>query len=131
MSKDTSVDDLTYEWPQNILKYETRFWGGLTMVNMMAMAMPFMGAMMLLDQMGKPVLGLVAGAFAAATGLMVTKPFEGMGGVSLPVYIWRRVIGGRQNPIIEMPLIMPMEAREQFIVETWDGDVIMEVGGDD
>jgi hypothetical protein len=28
-----------------------------------------------------------------------------------------------------MPLIMPVEADEHFVVETWEGDVLMEIGG--
>ena len=39
-----NIDDLSYQWPPNILSYETRFWAGLTITNMMAMALPFMAA---------------------------------------------------------------------------------------
>ncbi len=124
------VDELTYEWPSNILKYETKFWAGLTITHMLAMALPFLLITLIFNQTGHPAIGAVLGVVGALAGLLVTRPFEKFGGMSLPVYLTRRFVDARQRPIIEMPMIMPSTGDEQIIIETWDGEAVMELGGD-
>lgn len=126
---DDSVDELTYEWPRNILRYETKFWGGLTITNLFAMAIPFMTLTFAFSKGEHQVMGMVLGLVAALIGLLMTKRFETLGGLILPVYLYRLTSVRQKKPRVEMPLIMPL-GTEQFIIETWEGETLMELGGD-
>ncbi len=124
-----NVDDLSYQWPANVLEYDVKFWGGLTVTNMLAAAGPFMAGMMVGQSMGNSMIGIILGALGGTVGFLITRPFEGLTNLALPVYIYRRLLARWQRPNIEMPLIMP-GGDEQLIFADWDGEDLIEIRSD-
>ena len=127
--KENDVDNLSYQWPANVLEYEARFWGGFTLTNMLAAAGPFMAGIMIGQNSGSPILGLVLGAIGGVLGLLITRPFAALTGLSLPVYLYRRSLARWRQPVIEMPLIMP-GGDQQLAFEDWDGAGLIKIEND-
>ena len=123
-----SVDDLRYDWPPNILSYETRFWGGLTLPDMMGAAVP----VMLVLSRAQGVGGLVLAVLAGVVGFLVVKKWPGLDNRNLPGYLVARVIHRIQKPRVEMPLIMPRGGRKTKVtVRDWSGNVVARMRGDE
>jgi len=118
-----SVDDLRYEWPDNILGYETKLWGGLTLQEMLAAIAPFMVCIFVM----KGWFGFVAGIVGGLGVLASVKKLDALGSRSVVVYLLARLLYTRQSQVIELPLIMPV-GNEALVVETWAGETIMTVG---
>ena len=118
-----SVDDLRYEWPDNILGYETKLWGGLTLQEMLAAIAPFMVCIFVM----KGWFGFVAGIVGGLGVLASVKKLDALGSRSVAVYLLARLLYTRQSQVIELPLIMPV-GNEALVVETWAGETIMTVG---
>ncbi len=127
--KDNNVDNLSYQWPANVLEYETRFWGGFTITNMLAAAGPFMAGIMIGQNYGSPIVGLICGIIGGAIGLLISKPFAGLTGLSLPVYLYRRLLARWKKPAIEMPFIMP-GGDDSLAFEDWDGAGMIRIEND-
>lgn len=118
-----SVDDLSYEWPPDVLHYETRYFLGLTMSELLIVSLP---AVLL-----TPFAGIAAGAVCALAGLLLVKRFEAFGGRSLPLYLiaWLRHARQRET-IIRLPLILP-PGEGGLIITTWEGKEVMRIGGEE
>jgi hypothetical protein len=123
-----TVDDLKYGWPENILAYETRFWMGLTLNDMLAAVLPFVLVIALLPS---GVFTLVLGAVAGLTGLLAVKKFDRFGGRGLVTYAIARIIHAYRRPAVELPLIIPRSGFEQVSIQTWGGDELVAMGGGD
>lgn len=124
MSEAKRPDELRYDLPQNILLYEQRFWGGLTLPEMFAGVFPFMGGIMLIQGVG----GMIAGAIGALLGFLAMKKFERFGGRSLVGYLIARWLHRRRKPSIKMRRIFPA-GHGQVIILGEDGETKMEIGG--
>ena len=116
-----SVDDLSYEWPPGILHYETRYLLGLTMNELLIVAIPALGLLLL--------AGIPAGVLSALTGLLLVKRFEALGGRSLPLYLIARLRHARRRDAVRLPLILPPGAGE-LVIATWEGEEMMRIGGE-
>jgi hypothetical protein len=124
--KPQTVDDLQYQFPPNILTYETRFMAGLTMTDMLAAALPFVGVVMMLQS----IVGMVLGVLAGVAGLLAVKKFERLGNRNLPSYLLARLIHHFRHPEVELPLIVPRGSGATVSLQTWDGDELVSLGGD-
>ena len=118
-----SVDDLRYEWPDNVLGYETKMWGGLTLQEMLAAIAPFMLCVFVV----KSLTGLLLGAVCGLGALMSVKKLDALGNRSVVVYLFARVVYNAKRAVIELPLIMPV-GNEALVVESWAGETLMTVG---
>ncbi len=116
-----SVDDLSYELPLDVLHYETRYFLGLTMNELLIVSVPAIGLMLL--------AGIPAGVLTALTGLLLAKRFEALGGRSLPVYLVARLRHIRRRDTVVMPLILPSGGGE-VVFTTWEGEEIMRIGSE-
>jgi hypothetical protein len=120
-----AVDDLRYEWPENVLGYEVRYWGGLTLTDMIAGLLPFVLTMMLLPA---SVLGLVVGAVAGLAGLVSVKKFDRFGRRSVITYAFARIAHARSAQSVELPIIIPRSGFEEVSVRTWGGEQLLSMG---
>jgi hypothetical protein len=130
MTKDEelTVDDLRYEWPENILTYETRFWMGLTLNDLLAAVLPFILAIAVLPP---GIFGLILGAVAGLCGLLAVKKFDRFGGRGLVTYLIARAMHAYRQPAVELPVILPRSAYEQVTIQTWGGEELVSMGGGD
>ncbi len=126
MSDEGTVEALRYDWPQNVLEYETRFWGGLTLADMMGAALPAILAITMVDGLG----GIVLAGVAGIAGFLVVKKWDGLGNRSFPLYLAARAANKLQGRRIEMPVIIAGYGASQFTVRSWDGTEIAKVSGD-
>ena len=115
-----SVDDLSYDWPPDVLHYETRYFLGLTINELLILALP---ALLLTILVGIP-----AGAVAALLGLLALKRFEAFGGRSLPLYLFARLRHARRRETVMLPLILP-RGEGELVITTWDDEEMMRIGG--
>ena len=118
-----SVDDLRYEWPDNVLGYETKMWGGLTLQEMLAAIAPFMVCVFVF----RGLAGIILGAICGLGALMSVKKLDALGNRSVVVYLFARVVYNARRAVIELPLIMPV-GNEALVVESWKGETLMTVG---
>ncbi len=126
-----SVDDLRYAMPQNVLSYETKFWGGLTLFDMIAIAIPFI-AISAVTRGSMKIGGLILAALGSLVGFLVVRKWEGLGHRSLISYLVARVVHSIQQPVVEMPLIIPRSVgQERVTLRTWSGDTLLTIGGGD
>ena len=113
-----NVSDLHHEWPADFLHHDTRYLFGLTINELMIVALPTMGAL--------AGAGLAAGLVTGAAMLLAMIRFAGLGDRALLPYLTLRVLGWlRPNPV-KMPLIMPTGAGE-VVVQDWDGLELMRI----
>jgi hypothetical protein len=120
-----TVDDLKYQWPENVLAYETRFFMGLTLNDMLAAVVPFILAVTLLPP---GIAGLVLGAVAGLVGLLAVKKFDRFGGRGLVAYGIARALHAYRSPAVELPVILPRSSVEHVVVETWGGEELLTMG---
>ena len=118
-----SVDDLRYEWLDNVLGYETKMWGGLTLQEMLAAIAPFMLCVFVVKSLAGIILGVICGLGA----LMSVTKLDALGNRSVVVYLFARVAYNAKRAVIELPLIMPV-GNEALVVESWEGETLMTVG---
>lgn len=122
-----TVDDLKYEWPENILDYETKFMMGLTMNDLLGAVLPFI----MVTALGPSgPMTLVLAAVAGLLGLLSIKKFDGLGGRGLIVYGIVRLIHAYRKPTVDLPIILPRSGYEAVDVQTWGGDTLMSMGGE-
>ena len=119
MERPQTVDDLSHEWPPDVLRYESRYFLGLTLNEMLLIAIPGVG-LLLTGGLALGVLGFV-GAFLSV------KKFEALGGRRFPVYVAARLLHARRNRVLTLPLIMPAGG-EAVIMTTWDGTEMLRIG---
>ncbi len=117
-----SVDDLRYDWPVDVLHYESRMFLGLSMQEGVGVAAV---AGLILMQTSSLPLGLGA----AVIGYLLVKRFEGLGDRNLPAYLVDRLTYAARSHEVTLPVILPGGGQESVVITDLDGGLIAEVGG--
>jgi hypothetical protein len=115
-----SVDDLQYEWPPNVLRYEQRFLFSLTVTDLLVVA-----ASMILPMMIHVVLGMLGGL----AGLLMVKRFEGLGDRRLPEYVLARLRHRINHPTVTLPRILPT-GKGSYEITDLEGHILASFGSD-
>ena len=115
-----SVDNLQYEWPPNVLRYEQRFLFGLTVTDLLVIA-----GGMLLPMAIHVVLGLLGGL----AGLLLVKRFEGLGERRLPEYLLVRLRHRVNHRSVTLPRLLP-SGKGGYEITDLDGHVLASFGSD-
>ena len=113
-----SVDDLQYDWPPNVLRYEQRFLFGLTVTDLLVVA-----GCMILPMMVHVLLGLIGGL----AGLLMVKRFDGLGDRRLPEYLLARLRHRFNRHPITLPHILPA-GTGSFDITDLDGNLLARFG---
>lgn len=123
MSSDPmQVDDLQYDWPVNILTYESRMFLGLSLQELLIVALP---AVMILMVMGN----LILGGIAALLSFLLVRKFEGLGDRNLIFYALARVQHNAQKENrVALPMILPGGQQDAFVITDLDGEEVMRIG---
>jgi len=120
--KNPTTSDLQYDWPTNVLEYETRFILGLSVTELIIIAM--LG-------FGLGTVNAILGIVSALAGFLIVKRYEGLGDRNLVNYGLARLqyamLSGKE---VRLPLIYPVGDSEemQYTIEDIDGNVVYEVG---
>ena len=123
MSEPMKVDDLQYDWPKNILAYESRGFLGLSLQELLIVALP---AVMVSAFLGNLVLGMVV----AVISFLLVRKFEGLGDRNLIAYLLARLQHlAQKEHQVNLPLILPAGQQEDFVITDLDGEEVMRVGG--
>lgn len=115
-----SVDDLQYDWPPNIVNYDTRYFAGLTINDLMGAIAGFLLAM-LVNFWLSPVGGIL--------GLLLVKPFEAFGDCRLPQYLWAIILHRLHPKTVTLPRILPTTSSSYQITYA-DGTFLAEIDGE-
>lgn len=102
MAQNNSGDmsELHYNIPADILRFETKYIMGLTFIELALIALPAIGAMM--------IIGVLAGILTAVFAFAIVRRVEAYGGRSAPIYFWQWLLHSRRkNHQVAMPLLMP------------------------
>ena len=113
-----SVDDLQYDWPPNVLRYEQRFLFGLTVTDLLVIA-----GCMIIPMMLHVVVGLLGGL----VGLLLVKRFDGLGERRLPEYLLARLRHRCDRRPVTLPRILPA-GKGSFEITDLDGNVLARFG---
>jgi hypothetical protein len=113
-----SVDDIQYDWPPNVLRYEQRFLFGLTVTDLLVVA-----GCMILPMMVHVLLGLIGGL----AGLLLVKRFDGLGDRKLPEYLLARLRHRFNRHPITLPHILPA-GTGSFDITDLDGNLLARFG---
>ena len=124
MSNDSGLNQLTYEWPPNLTEYEAKIFLGLTTGEAIAGSLAFLIPIATLQN----TAGFVVAIISAAVVLLSIKKFDRFGNRSLPVYFFARWLEGRQQPEVELPLILGPSS-SYVELENWEGETIMVMEG--
>ena len=115
-----SVDDLQYDWPPNVLRYEQRFLFGLTVTDLLVIAV-----CMILLMMVHILLGLLGGV----VGLLLVKHFDGLGDRRLPEYLLARLRHRFDRRPVTLPRILPA-GKGSFEITDLDGNLLAHFGSE-
>ncbi len=115
-----SVDDLQYEWPPDILRYEQRFLFGMTVTDLLVIA----GAM-ILPMLVHVLLGLLGGL----CGVLAVRRFEGLGDRRLPEYLLARLGHRFARQAVVLPRLLP-PGKGGYDITDLDGKVLASFSGD-
>jgi hypothetical protein len=115
-----SVDDLQYEWPPNVLRYEQRFLFGLNVTDLLVIA-----GGMILPMLIHVVLGMLGGL----AGLLLVKHFEGLGDRRLPEYLLARLRQHFGRHAVTLPRILP-PGKGSYEITDLSGNVLASFGSD-
>ena len=113
-----AIDNLQYDWPPNVLRYEQRFLFGLTVTDLLVMA-----GCMILPMMVHFLLGLLGGL----AGLLLVKRFDGLGDRRLPWYLLARLKHRFNRRPITLPHILPA-GTGSFDITDLDGNLLARFG---
>ena len=123
MSEPMKVDDLQYDWPKNILNYESRTFLGMSLQELIIVTLP---AVMVIAFMGNIILGLIIGVIS----FLLVRKFEGLGDRNLIAYLLARVQHMvQQEHQVNLPLILPGGQQEEFVITDLEGEEVMRIGG--
>jgi hypothetical protein len=116
-----SPSDLEHPWPLDIFHYETRFFLGFKIEELLMLSLPLIGGLMW--------LGVVGAVIGTALGFLLMKRFESMGNRSVISYLAARFKASRQTEDVMLPLVMP-EGASGVSIESWGGEEILRIGDD-
>lgn len=115
------IDDLQYDWPVDILRYESKYLLGLKLQDLVLVAIPGMIPIMF----NKLVLGVVG----AVVGYLLVRKFEGLGDRNVLAYLLARLLANAQDQTVTLPLILPAGQVETVIVTDLEGNELARIGG--
>ena len=107
------AEEMNYHIPPDILHYESKYFLGFGMQEVMAALVVGMLFMLL----NNPLLGLVAGGFT----LVAMRRYEGLGNRSVVMYLTAWVWYRWRPQNIVMPRTLPPGAA-RLEISSWDGD---------
>jgi len=117
-----SDQDLSYRLPPDVLHYETKYFFGLNLTDMLIAVMPALAAL----NVGGPIWGAIVVALMLA-GL---KRWDGLGDRSVVVFlafvIWYRYKPGE----VQAPRVLPLHP-SRVEVHSWDGNRLYVIEGED
>jgi hypothetical protein len=117
------VDDLQYDWPKNILTYESRSFMGMSFQELLIVTLPAVVVIAFLQNL---ILGLLVGVVS----FLLVRKFEGLGDRNLIAYLLARVQHlAQKEHQVNLPLILPGGQQEDFVITDLDGEEVMRVGG--
>ena len=123
------LSDLVYEWPVDVLHYETRYFLGLTLNELLIISLPAIALLMAYRWLGAAALFLAV--LAAGTGLLLLKRFDTLGGRSAISYLVARAAHSRRpDRSVRLPLILPPEGGA-IVIETWEGEELLRIGDEE
>lgn len=117
------VDDLQYDWPVDIVHYESKYLLGLNLQDLLLVAIPGL-VPMLFNRLGWGVVG-------AIVGYLLVRKFEGLGDRNVLAYLLARLLAKTQDQTVTLPLILPADQVDTIIVTDLDGNELARVGGGD
>jgi hypothetical protein len=115
------IDDLQYEWPPNVLRYEQHFLFGLTVTDLLVIAV-----FMILPMMIHVVLGVLGGLM----GLLLVKRFDGLGDRRVPEYLLTRIRHHTNRSAITLARILPA-GKGSYAITDLEGNMLARIGSDD
>ena len=122
MSEPMKVDDLQYDWPKNILTYESRSFMGMSLQELMIVALP---AVIVIAFLQNLILGLITGVVS----FLLVRKFEGLGDRNLIAYLLARLQHlVQQEHQVNLPLILPGGQQEEFVITDLDGEEVLRIG---
>jgi len=117
------VDDLQYDWPVDIVHYESKYLLGLNLQNLLLVAMLGIVPIMF-NKLGWGVVG-------ALVGYLLVRKFEGLGDRNVLAYLLARLLAKAQDQTVTLPLILPPDQVETVIVTDLEGNELARIGGSD
>ena len=120
MTEKIHLDDLQYDWPPNVLVYDTKFMLGLNMYEMLAIA----GAGLFFFQFGI-VVGLVGGALT----LLLVHQYEAFGNRRVHEYALAWLRFRLSQHAVTLPEILPAQAME-VVIRDLDGQEVIRLGSE-
>ena len=115
-SKQTTMENITYEWPPHVGQYEAKLFG-FTIMEAIAAVMSFLVIMATTRNL---ILGIIMGVIA----LLCVRRMERLGGVSIPLYIFHRLQAAYSKEIMELPLITTHAHEGVVEIEDWEGSTV-------
>lgn len=123
MKKIENLDDLIYEWPSNLSQYEAKIFLGLTATEAMASSMAFLLPIGVI----RSGFGFIVGFICCVVILLSIKKIEQFGNQPFLIYLAQRTLERRQNPEIELPLIIGGDSG-YVEIENWEGETLLTLG---
>lgn len=114
------VDDLQYDWPVDVLHYESKLFLGLNFQDVLIVSVP--GVLPMLFGY------LAVGVVGAVLGYLLVRKFEGLGDRNVLVYLFARLQAQVQEHTVSLPLILPSEQVETVVITDLDGNEIARIG---
>lgn len=119
--KNENVDELQYEWPQNVLSYERRFWFGLTANDLMVSTV--LGILLF------PIHPLMI-PVGALVGLLLSIRIEPLGNRRIPAFLVEYLKHRFNRQPVILPLVLPADKGEdEFLITNSAGEEIARIGG--
>jgi hypothetical protein len=113
-----NVDDLQYDWPANVVSYDTRYFLGLSMQELMLIAGFGIGALL---------INLFLAPVGAVLGFLMVKRFEGLGDRRVPQYALAYLLYRARDRTVTLPRLLPTE-EIQVTITDMDGNLIASFG---
>ena len=115
------IDDLQYDWPVDVLHYESKLFLGLNFQDVLIVAVPGVLPMLF----GHLAVGVVG----AVLGYLLVRKFEGLGDRNVLAYLLARLQAQVQVHTVTLPLILPSEQVETVVITDLEGNEIARIGG--
>ena len=114
------IDDLQYDWPVDVLHYESKLFLGLNFQEVLVVAVPSVLPMLF----GHFAVGVVG----AVLGYLLVRKFEGLGDRNVLAYLLARLRALVQEHTVTLPLILPSEQVETVVITDLEGNEIARIG---
>jgi len=118
-----NINDIHYDWPIDILHYETRYFLGLSLMELMIIALPAVGVALLLQKM-LGLFSIVLGAILAVAIFFCVRRWAGLGDQTLIAYAFFSLKTLMRNEIVSLPIIYPATGMDEIRIEDLDGNLV-------